>query len=170
MKNTFSAVVALLMASTQVFASVPGFQDTVNHYRIGMDDPSGRNVHQWMNVDFISHRDGRIEANIHLENDTWSSFKGSVELVAKDAAGNVLLDVVSPEFAIAGKDVLHGDTPNRVTVPWSFQASPAVGLRGADLFGVRASYQQNYLPDPPFGLTWEQVIQTAQMVVRYIAK
>ena len=89
-----------------------------------MDDPSGRNVHQWMNVDFCAKPDGTVSANITLENQCLLWVQGQ-RLIAKDARGNLLLEVISPELAIAGKR--DPKTPNRATVAWSFQASPQRG-------------------------------------------
>ena len=113
-----------------------GFQNTVNHYNVGMWDRDNNNIQQWIKVDFTAYEDGRVDAPITLQNNTYYGFKGSITLRVRDAANNQLLLVVSPEYAIGPKNPLHANTPNEATKPWSFQTSPNVGIYGADLYGV----------------------------------
>jgi len=83
--------------------SVPGFQGTVNNYRVGMYDRTSGNILQWMNVALQANEGGTVTAPITMENDSMTGFTGSIRMVARDSAGNVLLSVVSPTYSISGK-------------------------------------------------------------------
>jgi hypothetical protein len=77
MSKTLTAIaMTLWVMCAQVFAAVPGFQGTVNHYRVGMYDRTTGNYSQWMNVDFQAFNDGTVEAPIIIENDSLRGFCG----------------------------------------------------------------------------------------------
>lgn len=135
-----------------------GFQGTVNHYGVGMWDRANNNIQQWIKVDFTAYEDGRVDAPITLQNNTYYGFKGSITLTVKDYDGNQILEIVSPEYAIGPKSPLHADTPNQATQPWQFNTSPDVGIYGAQLLGVPAAYSQDALP---LGLNFGQIEQVA---------
>jgi hypothetical protein len=143
-----------------------GFQNTVNHYGVGMWDRDTHNIQQWMKIDFTAYEDGRVDAPITMQNNTYFGFKGSIRVIARDAAGTLLLDVISPECAIGPKSPAHATEPNNATVGWSFTASPAVGINGASLYGVPATYSQDALP---LGISFGQLAQLAEMVITYVA-
>jgi hypothetical protein len=131
-----------------------------------MWDRDTNNIQQWMKIDFTAYEDGRIDAPITMENNTYFGFKGSIRVIVRDAAGTLLLDVISPECAIGSKNPLHATQPNTATVGWSFTASPAVGINGASLYGVPATYSRDALPG---NITFGQLVQVAEMVASYIA-
>jgi hypothetical protein len=143
-----------------------GFQNTVNHYGVGMWNRDNNNIQQWMKIDFTAYEDGRVDAPITMENNTYFAFKGSIRVIARDAAGNLLLDVISPECAIGSKNPLHATEPNRATIGWSFTANPAVGINGADLYAVPANYDGDNLP---LNISFGQLVELTAMVVQYVA-
>lgn len=150
---------------------VPGFQGTVNHYRVGMHAGCPDRCSQWMNPDFRAFPDGRVESPITIENDSMRGFCGRIRMVVRDAAGldaegrplgRVLGTFVSPKYCIQGKPP---GKAIRYVIPWSFQASPAVGQRGADLYGVPEEYED-------IGMNWgflDPFIKIAEAIITVAA-
>lgn len=137
----------VLAGEHRVRAAVPGFQGTVNHYRVGMHEGCPQRCSQWMNPDFQAFEDGRVESPITIQNDTLRSFCGAIKITVRDRAGNppgrILGVFQSATYCIKGKG---GDTDYRartVRVPWSFRTNPDVGRLGADLYAAPVNYRDN---------------------------
>lgn len=127
-----------------------GFQGTTNHYVVPMDaSPAScrqRNVgcSKHMNFHFTAHRNGRVDIPFEMTNDdALHGFCASVRVIARDRAsppGNVLLDVQSGYYCIDAKAPGNERVGH---VDWSFQADPAVGNNGHDLYITIARYDEN---------------------------
>src|SRR5581483_12335218 len=83
--------------STTAEQTTSGFQNTVNHYAVGMNPEQecrhptpGRQpaCSQHMNFHFQANTDGTINAPFEMTNDSWNGFCGRVRIVARDRAGN----------------------------------------------------------------------------------
>ena len=127
-----------------VFSTIPGFQGTLNNYDVGMNPiqecqhpPNGHQAcSQWFHFKFQADTNGRVHAPIRITNDTLNPYCGRVTFIVKDhPGGTVLGQFVSPRVCIDAKGADTNWHERTGYADWDFQADPAVGQRGGDLYG-----------------------------------